>query len=431
MEDRQDNIISLRPNRSLLLRYLETHVDQAHQAQEELAVLVIQVQRRAEIVALYSSRSIESLLEQLALRLAGICRRQDRIVRIADFEYAMYLPTILNDGHALLAANKIMLALAQPFTVEDRAFLAEVKIGIALFPDDAARPDNLLQYAESALEEARIGKLPYALYSGPRLDRLEEKWDMEGALESALHDGEFEVHYQPKINLHDRSLAGAEALVRWRHPGRGLVSPAAFVPVAARSGKLRPLTWSVLNMTLQHAAAWQKTQPGLSVAVNIDPSLLDNDLVARVSDSLALWGLPPGCLTLEITESGVMSQPDVGFAALKRLRDRGVRICIDDFGTGYSSLTNFRHIPAGELKIDRSFVVRLITDPFDMRIVRSVVALARTFELQVSAAGAESFSILGRLGVLGCDFAQGYCVSPPLPVEGFLALAEDYQPLVF
>ena len=431
MEDRQDNIISLRPNRSLLLRYLQTHVEQAHEAGEELAVLVIQVQRRTEIVALYDSRAIESLLEQLALRLAGLCRRQDRVMRIADFEYVMYLPAIFNSGHALLAANKIMLALGQPFTLEGRPFLAEVKIGIALFPEDAARPDNLLQYAESALEEARVNKLPYAHYSGTRLDQLEEDWDMEGAIDAALQNGEFEVHYQPKIDLRRRSLVGAEALVRWRHPGRGLVSPAAFVPVAARSGKLRAITWSVINMTLQHAAAWQETQPGLSVSVNIDPSLLDDDLVSRVSDALAMWGLEPDRLTLEITETGVMNQPEVGFAALRRLRGRGVHICIDDFGSGYSSLTNFRHIPASELKIDRSFVVRLITDPFDARIVRSVVALARAFEIEVAAAGAENVSILGRLGMLGCDYAQGYCVSPPLPVDGFLALAADYEPILF
>lgn len=427
----EDNILSLRPNRSLLLRYLESHIDQAHRSQEQLAVLMIQIQRRSELVALFTSRAIESLLEQFAVRLSGICRKQDRIVRTGDMEYAMFLPGVLNQGHALLAANRIILALAKPFVAEDREFPAEVRIGIALFPDHAGRPDTLVQYAESALQEAGAAKLPYAVYSGRIMDRLEEDWDMEGAIESGLRNGEFEVHYQAKIDLRNRSLTGAEALVRWRHPERGLVPPAEFLPVAGRSGKLKALTGSVINMALQHASVWPKSTSRLSVSVNIDPSLLDEDLVGRVSDSLALWGMPPGALTLEITESGVMNQPEVGFATLRRLRDRGVRISIDDFGTGYSSLGNFRHIPAGELKIDRSFVTRLLTDPFDARIVRSIVALAKAFEIEVAAEGAENFSILGKLGALGCDYAQGYCINPPLPVDAFLAVIAEYEPVVF
>ena len=427
----QDNILSLRPNRGLLLRYLESHVEQAHRADEQLAVLIIQIQRGAEMAALFASHSIESLLEQFAARLDGISRKQDRIVRTGDVEFAMYLPGILNEGHALLAANKVMLALAQPFMVEGRAFPTEVKIGIALFPDHAAKPESLVQYAESALNDAKAARLPYAVYSGRTLDRMEESWDMEGAIDAGLQNGEFEVHYQPKIDLHDRSLAGAEGLVRWRHPERGLVPPDAFLAVAARSGKLAAITWSVLNMALENASRWPTARGPLTVAVNIDPTLLGDALVARVADALGLWGADPGSLTLEITESGVMSQPEVGFAALKRLRNRGVHICVDDFGTGYSSFGNFRHIPAGEVKIDRSFVSRLLTDSFDARIIRSIVGMAKGFDLKVAAAGAENFSIMGKLAAMGCDYAQGYCISPPLPADAFRTLAAEYEPVLY
>jgi len=219
--------------------------------------------------------------------------------------------------------------------------------------------------------------------------------------------------------------------VRWRHPDRGLVPPAAFLPVAARSGKLQALTWSVLNMALEKASVWHGSPEPLMVAVNIDPSLLDATLVSRVTDALALWGRSPQSLTLEITESGVMNQPELGFATLKLLRDAGVRISIDDFGTGYSSLGNFRHVPASELKVDKSFVTRLLTDPFDSRIIRSIVGLAKAFDIEVAAEGAENFSTLGKLGVLGCDYAQGYCISPPLPPEAFLGLVAEYEPVVF
>ncbi|HEU5399530.1 MAG TPA: bifunctional diguanylate cyclase/phosphodiesterase [Gammaproteobacteria bacterium] len=426
-----DSILSLRPNRALLLRYLESHVAQAHRSEEQLAVLVIQVQRGAELAALFTTQSIESLLEHFAARLEGICRKQDRIARIGDVEFAMYLPAVLNEGHALLAANKVMLTLAQPFTEGDRTIPAEVKIGIALFPDHGAKAENLLQYAESALTEAKAAKLPYAVYSGRALDRMEETWDMEGALDAALKNGEFEVYYQPKISLHDRRLVGAEALVRWHHPERGVVPPGHFLPVVARSGKLPALTWSVLNMALEHVVRWPKTATPLTVAVNIEPALLGETLVGRIADALGLWGVAPETLILEITETGVMSQPELGFGVLKRLRDRGVRICVDDFGTGYSSLGNFRHIPAGELKIDRSFVSRLLAEAFEARIVRSIIALAKAFDLEAAAAGAENFSTLGKLAALGCDYAQGYCISPPLPAEAFMTLAAEYEPVLY
>ena len=427
----QDNILSLRPDRALMLRYLDSHVDQAHHDGEQLAVLVIQFERGNDLASLFTSRSIESLLEQVASRLSDVCRKQDRVARTGDFQYVMFLPGILNQGHALLAANKVLLGLAAPFRVGDRDIPAEVRIGISLFPDHGARPETLYRYAESALDEARENRLPYALYSGRALDRLAEDWDMEGAIETGLQNGEFEVHFQPIIALHDRALAGAEALVRWRHPEHGLISPDEFLPVVTRCGKLGPLTWSVLNMALEHASRWPGVRGSLQVAVNIDPSLLDEGLVTRVADALALWGTQPGTLTLELTETGVMNQPEMGFEALQRLRGAGVRIAIDDFGTGYSSLANFRHVPANELKMDRSFVTRMLQDPFDSRIVRSIVALAKAFDIVVAAEGAENYSTLGRLAAMGCDYAQGYCISAPLPAPAFAGFVTDYQPMIY
>ena len=431
MPSLEDNVLSLRPNRTLLLRYLESHIEQAHQAEELLAVLVIQIQRGTDLASLFTSHSIESLLEQFATRLAEVCRSQDRIVRTGDFEFVMFLPGVLNDGHALLAANKVLLGLASPFHVAVRDIPAEVRIGISLFPDHAARPETLLRYAESALDEAGADRLPYALYSGRALERLADDWDMEGALDAGLQDGEFEVHFQPVIGLRDRRLTGAEALVRWRHPERGLIPPAEFLPVVARSGKLGALTWAVLNMALEHASRWPGDQGRLNVSVNIDPSLLDDALVTRVVDALALWGIRPETLTLELTETGVMRQPELGFETLRRLRGTGLRISIDDFGTGYSSLANFRHVPAGELKVDRSFVSRMLLDPFDSRIVRSVVALAKAFDIVVAAEGVENYSTLGKLAAMGCDYAQGYCISAPLPAAAFAEMVREYQPIVY
>ena len=427
----EDNIISLRPSRPLLLRYLESHVEQAHLAEEQLAVLMIQVQHGMDLAALFTSHVIESLLEQLAMRLAGICRKRDRVVRIGYVEYSMLLPEILNEGHALLAANRVMLALAQPFVVDGRTVPLEVKIGISLFPEHAAKPETLVRYAESALGEAKSAKLPYAVYSGRGLSRLSEDWDIQGGIDSGLKNGDFEAYFQPKMDLRTRRLSGAEALVRWRHPERGVIPPADFLGVAAASGRLKPLTSAVVNMALDSVSRWPGPRGAMSVSVNIDPTLLDETLVASVKDALAFWGVPPQSLILEITETGVMDQPEFGYKTLALLSDTGVRISIDDFGTGYSSLGNFRHVPATELKIDKSFVTAILDDQFDARIVRSIVALARTFELAVAAEGAESVSILGRLATLDCDYAQGYCISAPLPADAFIEFIAGYEPMMY
>ena len=427
----EDNIVSLKPNRTVLLRYLDSYVIQAHKSEQQLALLVIQIQRGQELAAIFGGHSIESLLQQVAERLSAVCRKEDRIARIGDYEFAMLLPEILNEGHAQLAANKIMLALAPPYDTDSDPIRADVKIGIALFPEHAAKPETLMQCAEFALAEAKIVKMPYVVYTNRSMDRMAEAWDMESEMGAGLQNGEFEVYYQPKIDLRSRALCGAEALARWRSPKRGIVSPVEFIPIAAKTGHLKQLTWSVINMALERAACWPKRHEPLSVSVNISPTLLDTPLVARVTDAMNLWGMQPQALILEITESGVMSQPEVGFDTLRRLREVGVGVSIDDFGTGYSSLANFRHIPATELKIDKSFVTNMLADPFDLRIVHSIIGLAKAFDLKVAAEGTENISTLGKLVNMGCDYAQGYCISPPMPADAFATLIEEYTPMVY
>ena len=426
-----ENLVSLKPNRPLLGRYLESYVGQAHKSTRQLALLLIQVQRGQEMNALLGYQAIVKLLESAATRLSAVCRKEDRIIRIDDYMFAMILPEVLNDGHAMLAANKMIGALAQPYEVDDGVFSAEARIGIAMFPEHAAKPDTLVQYAESALAVAKAKGLPYSVYTARAMEKMEDAWDIVGEIDRALHVGEFEVYYQPKIDLRNRMLCGAEALVRWRHPKRGLVSPGEFIPAASDSGQLKPLTWSVVNMALGHLAGWPARFGPLTVAINISPTLLDESLVSRITDAMGLWGTRPGTLILELTESGIMNQPEVGFETIAHFRQRGVAISIDDFGTGYSSLANFRNIQATELKIDKSFVTNMLTDQADLRIVRSIIGLSKSFEISVAAGGAENLSTLGRLATLGCDFAQGYCISPPLPAEAFAQYVDEYTPMVY
>lgn len=427
-----DKILSLRSNRPSLMRYLDSYIRRAKSNGNQIALLVIQVKRGQELGALFGFRSIETLMEQLANRLADDCRDQDRIMRIGDHEFALILPDILNEGHSILAANKIIRSLSKPFELEKHIVSMGANIGLALYPDHAAQPDMLLQHAELALSDAINSGTQYLMYKDDTQENLTGVWDMESELDSALDNGELEIFYQPKINLRGGLLAGAEALLRWRSPTRGLVPPGVFIPVATRTGQIKELTWAAINMALQHAADWPKRFGPLSLAINIAPSLLDDEtLVRRVADAMNIWGAKPNRLILEITEAAMMDNTDISFETVRELKNRGVMVSIDDFGTGYSSLANFKNIPASELKIDKSFVMNMLTNKADANIVRAIIGLAQSFELKVAAEGVESMEILRTLAAMQCDYAQGYYISQPIPASAFIQFINEYVPPVF
>ncbi len=427
-----DKILSLRSNQPSLMRYLDSYIRRARTSRKQLALLVVQVKRGQEFGALFGYRSIEQLMEQMAARLSDVCRKDDRIMRIGDHEYALILPDVMNEGHTILAANKILRALSIPFEVDNHMVSMGANMGIALHPDHAGQSDTLLQHAELALSDAIRSGVPYLMYSDSTPEKLTGAWDLESELDTAVDNGELEIFYQPKINLRGGLLAGAEALLRWRSPSRGIVPPNIFIPIATRTGQIKELTWSAINMALQHAAAWPTRFGPLTLAINIAPSLLvDETLVRRVADAMGLWSAKPNRLILEITESAMMDNPDISFETIRELKNRGVMVSIDDFGTGYSSLANFKNIPASELKIDKSFVMNMLTSKADTNIVRAIIGLAQSFDLQVAAEGAESMEILRTLAALQCNYAQGYYISQPIPANALAQFINEYVPPVF
>ena len=427
-----DKILSLRSNQPSLMRYLDSYIRRAHTRSKQLALLVVQVKRGQEFGALFGYRSIEQLMEQMAARLSDVCRKNDRVMRIGDHEYALILPDVMNEGHAILAANKILRALSIPFEVDNHMVSMGASMGIALFPDHAEQSDTLLQHAELALSDAIRSSAPYLMYRDSTPEKLAGAWDLESELDTALDNGELEIFYQPKINLRGGLLAGAEALLRWRSPSRGIVPPNIFIPIATHTGQIKELTWSAINMALQHAAAWPTRFGPLTLAINIAPSLLvDETLVRQVADAMGLWSAKPNRLILEITESAMMDNPDISFETIRELKNRGVMVSIDDFGTGYSSLANFKNIPASELKIDKSFVMNMLASKADANIVRAIIGLAQAFDLQVAAEGAESMEILRTLAALQCNYAQGYYISQPIPANAFAQFINEYVPPVF
>lgn len=427
-----EKLLSLRPNRPSLIRYLESYLRRAHASDRQVALVVVQIKRGQEFGARFGYRTIEELVKQLSARLEVVCRDDDRVMRIGDYAYALILPDIMNEGHAILAANKILRSVSMPFAIEGHTVSIGTSMGIALFPNHAANPDRLLQNAELALSDAERHDAPYLMYTDATAQKLAGAWDLESELDTALDNGELEIYYQPKINLRGGLLAGAEALLRWRSPKRGIVPPNMFIPIATRTGQIGELTWSAINMALQHASTWPMRFGPLSIAINIAPSLLaDEALVSRVADAIGLWGAKPNRLILEITESAVMDNPDVSFETIRELKNKGVSVSIDDFGTGYSSLANFKNIPASELKIDKSFVINMLTNRADTNIVRTIIGLAQAFDLQVAAEGAESMEILRVLAALQCNYAQGYYISQPVPASTFAQFVNEYVPPPF
>jgi diguanylate cyclase (GGDEF)-like protein len=370
----------------------------------------------------------DAVLVQFGMNLAEISKSKSTVSRIGEHKFALVLEGLKNEGHAVLAANKIERLADEPIKSTDGHVTLDASIGIALFPDQAKTGEALLQRAELALASAQQAGASYELYAPGITKEIASLWGMEAEIESALEHDEFEVYYQPKIAIADNRPVGAEALMRWTSPRRGNVPPDIFIPVAEKAGSIRLLTWFILNTALRQSAGWTKKWPKMSVAVNVTVmDVRDPEFVDVVSEAVGMWGGLFERLTLEITESALVADPDSCFAKLSELRDKGARISIDDFGTGYSALSHFKNIPADELKIDKSFIMNMVKDKADQKIVRSIIDLAHDFDIQVIAEGVENEEMLEILRKMDCDYAQGYLYEKPMPNDDYLAWLKAFK----
>ena len=276
--------------------------------------------------------------------------------------------------------------------------------------------------------EAKGAGHPVMLYSPERDNYSPKRLTMAAELRQALADGDIVVYHQPKARLSDGMIIGTEALVRWRHPTQGLIGPDEFIPLAEQTGLIEPLTFFVLKSALEQCRQWNDAGHDINVAVNLSVrSLLDPDLSGRVEALLAETGVPGSRLTLEITESGVMADPNRAIALLERLAATGVKLSVDDFGTGYSSLSYLRRLPVHEVKVDRSFVFRMATDPSDATIVQSIIELGHNLGLRTVAEGVEDQISWDLLRGMGCDVAQGYLLSKPIPAQALTRWMDDVR----
>ncbi len=363
----------------------------------------------------------DALIEAFVGRLGRVVRPQDRLFRLNGTTYALLVHEPLHEGHALLAADRVVQVAAEPFTIAGNRARLRVHAGVSMLPGLAESPEQLLRQCEAALQDARRRGTPHALHAAPvasaqTLAASRAWFDMEDALKA----GQLELFFQPQVELATGSLAAAEVLVRWHHPQLGHIAPGSFMPADGDGHSMRVLLEFVLHAALRQAAAWQKLRPGFAVSVNLAAANLDEaDITEVVAAALSIWNLAPSLLTLELTESSLMSNPAAGVRVLAQLRELGLRTSIDDFGTGYSSLAYLRDLPTDELKIDRSFVSCIEASPRDAAIVRSIVQLAQAVGLVVVAEGIESGAVARALREAGCDLGQGYYWARPMSAADF------------
>ncbi|WP_019142283.1 putative bifunctional diguanylate cyclase/phosphodiesterase [Noviherbaspirillum massiliense] len=410
------------PNRTLLEDRIIQAISSAQRSGKPFSVMFLDLDRFKTINDSLGHHYGDKLLQAVAQRLTAILRSEDTVARIGGDEFVVVLREMAEAQAAAHIAEKILTALARPFSIEGQEQNISSSIGISIYPDDGTDLRALMMHADSAMYHAKnMGRNNYQFFTKEMNAAAAMRLEMEKSLRHALENGEFELHYQPKVSTASGEIVAMEALVRWRHPQKGLVSPAEFIPLAEDMGLIIPLGAWVLSTACRQNRQWQLSGlPRLRVAVNLSAvQFRQKDLVEFIAQVLEDTGLEASCLELEVTESTVMQDAEEAALILERLHAKGIHISIDDFGTGYSSLSYLKRFHLDSLKIDRSFVRDISSDPDDAAIVKSVIALAHSLRLRVIAEGVETGEQLAFLRTLGCDEYQGYYRSRPLPAQEF------------
>jgi diguanylate cyclase (GGDEF)-like protein len=406
------------PNRNLLKERLARSFADRRQPGRSIAVAAIDLDRFSAINHSLGHAVGDSVLIEIAHRLEASVPPPYTLARVGGDSFGLLIDSVSArlEAHAITSA--MLAAMEQPFIVHGEEIRVRLSIGVSVCPDDARRGDDLFAHAEAALVSVKRHGGGRVLFFDPSMsDSMQERLALENDLRRALAAREFEIHFQPQISTRTGRILSVEALVRWRHPQKGLIGPTSFIPLAEQTGLIVPLDAWVLKEACRQARSWaEEAGINLKVAVNLSAMQFRcPDILDTIVSAVRAAGLEPRVLEIELTESALMIDPEGAASALKMLRAMGVSIAIDNFGTGYSSLSYLRRLPIDKLKIDRSFIRDLPSSATDESIVRAIVSLAHSVGLQVVAEGVETAEQLERIRALGCDQWQGYLCCPPQP----------------
>jgi diguanylate cyclase (GGDEF)-like protein len=419
-EATHDRLTSL-PNRT----FFEERIERAAANGENAAVLLVDLDRFKQINDTFGHHAGDILLIEAARRIRTSCVVVDVVARFGGDEFAIFAPG-LSGYEAQLLAENVSASLEEAFDIGPANVAIGASIGIALMPAHGESATGLLRLADIAMYDAKARRIRSSTYREELKADNADRLTLLDDLRTALRNRQLEVHFQPQVDLASGSVCGAEALARWEHPELGRIPPDDFIELAEQAGLIEELTGQVLELATDAAAAWHAKGQYLNVSVNISAqSLLDERLEALVEQALRTSGLNPAMLMLEITESTMMAEQSQTHRVLNRLSRLGIRLSVDDFGTGFSSLVNLRQLPVDEIKVDKSFVMEMMLEHDDDVIVRSTIDLGHNLGLSVVAEGVETAATQARLREFGCDIAQGYGISRPLPRDRFERWLED------
>ncbi|HEU5133524.1 MAG TPA: EAL domain-containing protein [Steroidobacteraceae bacterium] len=413
------------PNRLFLQAHLPEAIARCRETGQMLAVLFLDLDRFKHINDSRGHEVGDKLLQEIAKRVRSAVRPADIVVRMGGDEFVVVLHKVNSPDEVGIAATRINELLSAPVMIDGRALVATVSIGVSLHPRDGASMGELLKHADTAMYQAKdLGRNNFQVFS-PKMDReLKERVTTESSLRVALKLNQFDVHYQPIIDIHSRRVAGLEALLRWKHPSKGYMSPEDFIDVAEETGLIIPIGQFVLDRVGSDITRWREQGAHLvPVSMNVSAVQLERTKLRElIQQAMLKYRIGPQLIHLELTEGSLFEQRTGEFRedALETLRDLGVKIAIDDFGTGYSSLSYLKRWRVDSLKIDRSFVRDIATDPSDHAIVSAIVAMARSLNIQVVAEGIETWQQLEILRNMGCSLAQGFLFARPCPASDAL-----------